>query len=918
MSRTLLENLIETATESFGGRRPQPDVRLPNPLTRSNTFGSAPHITIPALWTKDGFRPQWDNLAAVAGSIPDSSHIQDWSQVLSNLAIGLGVFALDDKYIFLSPGEPREKQAQRVVPENLPSELARRSKDLFTRRAIGELRTGQLSFADLEDEVSPGSFSYHLRHYADLSQSLQNAIEAALRVEWERGKLAQSSKGAGQAVSTYDSVLMVAIAYLAARILEDKGFFGQGQLPTDNPQVLLERTVRKINGFFRKALVSELPRLSDRALQYLVLHLGSSATFTLVDHRHVGRLYEQAIQVLPPLDEEGEADYSEALPNLQRHYTPVAIADRMVGLLPLERLRPGDRRILDPAAGSGSLLLASTRRLADMSDTPREQESYLAEHVAGNDLDSRANLITQVRYTLARESEGRIFPSPQYSEKDFNSFTRDNLPIRARAIVANPPFAEDRNVQRAAKFVELVTSWLSEGDQFSLILPQSFLRGSTHRMKEARKELAERCHVFEVWQLPEGAVGLVAQQPVCVVLGEIGKKRGPSVARSVIARAEKSAVREGGFLGNAWVAELTERAENWSEAIAPPMRISVPTLHLGDLFHVFTGVTLKKEYPAVGELPEDVPSKRYWKREWKGLHRVWADPQNVNEKERYIRYGKKYLHRPRLKDAPLFDTLKIMLGRVVNRDSEDPLGAHIDTTGFFPDVNVFCICPPEFAGRVTDVSKAPAGWQNLSYEDRLLWLLGILKSETAKELSLRRRESRHLVKKELKRLELPSHVDPRIIEITRDMLVRDMEGREIPDPDPLRMELDDAVAASYGLSGMRQREGPRALRAWANERRSPTLRVTGQVLAVQMAEGRILLSLDGIEDDRTEAWVPLPPEMPGWALDGQIFTAELSEDIRTFEELAERPWALRDFKHTERPYLTVAELREKLAPISQG
>jgi hypothetical protein len=59
--------------------------------------------------------------------------------------------------------------------------------------------------------------------------------------------------------------------------------------------------------------------------------------------------------------------------------------------------------------------------------------------------------------------------------------------------------------------------------------------------------------------------------------------------------------------------------------------------------------------------------------------------------------------------------------------------------------------------------------------------------------------------------------------------------------------------------------------------------------------------------------VPLPSELPGWALDGQIFTAEISEDIQTLEELSQRPWALRGFKHTPRPYLTIDELKEEFA-----
>jgi hypothetical protein len=52
--------------------------------------------------------------------------------------------------------------------------------------------------------------------------------------------------------------------------------------------------------------------------------------------------------------------------------------------------------------------------------------------------------------------------------------------------------------------------------------------------------------------------------------------------------------------------------------------------------------------------------------------------------------------------------------------------------------------------------------------------------------------------------------------------------------------------------------------------------------------------------------------VPGWALDGTAFKAELSQDVETFQELAQRPWAIRQFHHTPRPYLTDHELREEL------
>jgi hypothetical protein len=88
--------------------------------------------------------------------------------------------------------------------------------------------------------------------------------------------------------------------------------------------------------------------------------------------------------------------------------------------------------------------------------------------------------------------------------------------------------------------------------------------------------------------------------------------------------------------------------------------------------------------------------------------------------------------------------------------------------------------------------------------------------------------------------------------------------------------------------------------------------VRGQVLEVSQDNSQIRLYLSGLLDDHREDWLPILPEIPGWALDGTVFKAELSQDVETFEELTQRPWAIRQFRHTPRPYLTDDELRKEL------
>jgi hypothetical protein len=63
-----------------------------------------------------------------------------------------------------------------------------------------------------------------------------------------------------------------------------------------------------------------------------------------MNHHDVAELYEKAIRT--PLTAPELSPFQISLPNLQQYYTPIAIAERMLESLPLEQLRPEERRIL--------------------------------------------------------------------------------------------------------------------------------------------------------------------------------------------------------------------------------------------------------------------------------------------------------------------------------------------------------------------------------------------------------------------------------------------------------------------------------------------------------------------------------------------------------------------------------------------
>lgn len=907
-----LDNVIEIAHRVWG-IEPHRHVRIPSPNSNEQP------IPVDALWTDYGLRPNSNNLSFMVQSVHESE-IDTWKQRLRYWPIRAGLLVSDEIYI-LQYYTPSGKLEERIVDrDSLYLELTRQDSDLFKPKALAKFRTGQLTLADIEESVSDNSLRFLLQQRAELDQAFQNAIQGVLN---EIG-IPKRRNPKNQISSRHEIAghgIRVAIAFLAARILEDKGFFGsESRIPTDDPRLLLNLTVPRANGFFKKALEESIPHLSDTILQRLGANLGSQVSFALVDHRDVGLLYERAIKELPSEIEGGQWT------DLQRHYTPIAIAERMLELLPLERLRPEERIIFDPAAGSGSLLLAATSRLAGMIDIPenlKARKYYLANHVVGNDLDQYADLVTQLRYTLARESLGQDIPFPfpnNFTHENYELLNKENMGIKPRVIVANPPFAEDGNTQRAARFIEKALSWLEQGSQFAFILPQSFLTNTTHGIPNARRLLTENCQIFEVWQLPAGNIGIDAKQDVCVILGNVGK---PKIKISLAGKAIFSQVsipecRDGGFLGTTWISQLNSDSENWESVTAPSITINIPTIPLGSLFFVFKGVTPSKQYKPLNQCPANTKCKLNWRMKWRDRDRLWANPEKVSEDQRWIRYEKQYLSSARLNYEPFLDLPKVLVGSDVNRGTSNPLAAHFDSIGLCPDNHIFCIFPIKEVGEHDekyDICQEWQEWEALSYEEQKLWLLGILASKIAGELSLKGRSSRGITRDLLYQLPLPFSIDYRIIEITRQIVERDQQRLEIPEPDNLRIQLNEIVEESYGNPHwieIKRTGEPPELELWKSEQTKPTFTVRGQVLEVSQDNSQIRLYLSGLLDDHREDWLPILPEIPGWSLDGTVFKAELSQDVETFEELTQRPWAIRQFRHTPRPYLTDDELRKEL------
>lgn len=918
---------VVDATTSALGRQALPFDRLPDPIGKAA-------VSVDGLWTLDGLPPRRDNLAVIVKEVRDPQELLRWRERLRSWPSKVGVLAFGNDWQVYKRDGTGKLLAQKVAPGDLREPLARVRSDLFSPAALAQQRGGQLSFADLGLPFSPDSLAYLSRHRVQVSNALTAAIQGsfqALGIDLsaldERNQRSPRRRDPLPLEILAGHAVRVAVAFFAARILQDKGFVGGLALAADDPvTTLLRSTAVKTNGFFKQTVLQSLPRVEGnaRALAALETFLGQAMSFVLVDDSDVGDVYENALHVMPH-HLAGVTEFSD----LQQHYTPVALCRRILEHLPLERLAPEERYVFDPAAGSGSFLLAATERLARMSDVPQgaAQEEYLHGHVIGSDIDPNAALVAHLRYRLIRESYGHAvtFPEPSLSRDDYNSVTKATLAsrgVRPRVVVANPPYQERGKEQVAASFVTRALEWMEPGAQFGFILPDAFLLGSSQGFDAARAELARTCDVLDVWQLPERSVGRRAQQAVCAVVGvKRPPRRSAVVARAIYARAESRFVRSDGYLGVTWLATLSPEAADWREAVAPRAVISVPTIALGDVFAVCTGLTPQGKFPPQRDEPGlDGEWRRRWKMSWRGTGRLWAD---VRQHPWWFPYDRTHLAGLRQNFQWLLDAPKLMVGRSVNRDSRDLLPAVFDADGLYPDNDAFCV------GLRPQASVVPQGWKGLKREDRLYWLLGLLASDLVGELSLSRRNVRKLLQGGLEGLPLPARVDREVIECVRGVIERDRHAVLIDDEEGWREELNELVEASYGHperlritrgSSPSEAKVPAEVLARQSEEGKRSVLVLGQVLASEAGPGSevgVRIRLDGLRDGSLEGWIEVPRELPGWTLDGAPFEATLSDDVTTVQELTHRPWALRQFRHSPRAYLSTDEITDGLLSLFQ-
>jgi hypothetical protein len=307
--------------------------------------------------------------------------------------------------------------------------------------------------------------------------------------------------------------------------------------------------------------------------------------------------------------------------------------------------------------------------------------------------------------------------------------------------------------------------------------------------------------------------------------------------------------------------------------------------------------------------PVGLSAGPYFSFDYVGDDRLWANPERRPETARWVSRWKRIV----TSNAAFLAGPKLIVSRATNRGARRPYRICYDDQGHWPSMNHHCIVP-----RVSMAACVPSAYERLTVQERLFWLAGIFSSSFAIQLVLGRRSARHAGKDTWLGLPLPLEVDLDVIRLVRAIIEEEQapNGRALL---PLRRrELDDLIWRAYGAPAIS--EIPRIRADHWNDQlekasQEPSTSLVGQVMEVgqQGGEDRILLHISGMEPEQ-EAWLPLPLEMPGWALDGTSFVATVPERVRSIRDLEDRA-ALRDFKHPPRDYESLDELEERLRKL---
>lgn len=638
------------------------------------------------------------------------------------------------------------------------------------------------------------------------------------------------------------------IAAIAALMIRDKM-----NLSNLTGGALIDAAQQRFPSYF--GWMDNLHDRHRRIIEYLANDMSESINFAGLEPAMVSDVYEQAM-----LDDAQRR-------NQGSYYTPPALARAMLDSLPFETIPPEDRYILDPACGSGTLLLASVSRLQGLEPSSidaRASHQYVVNHLRGIDIDPFAVEIAKLTLLMTALPIGNSW---QIDAADALNVTFP-LDKRPSIIVSNPPWKykreDGRRQERANDFLAWMLDALRPGGLLGCILPVSWLNSATSR--ENRRSLLDSCDLMDVWQLPEETFSSHGASTAAPTVLIAQKRRSNTLRRRVLVK------RVAPGPGN--LASFYDRGTPSSTILVDPgpdgaNLLSGPISEffldragfspLGALAEVRSGCA-----HAPNRVKRDSASATHF--ELASARDLRAFGGIAAERLVPVRYPDDF-HRVAASDK-LVKSKKVLVSAKRSAESPYRFKVGVDLRGVVPRETFYMIRPVD----------SEELWNHFEVEDRLFAVMAAMGSGLATAWVVESEPKRNISSRVYRDFPLPSAPDARrqLSEVGR-RLYQSVESGSQSDLEDAVGHLEGVVSDVYELSSELQRlvaqtlggfAGPEGVLRYQNHRvRAPSALPTsvnpgsfGTVLGV--STNKIQVWVSGVTDDEGE-WIGLPPRAPG-------------------------------------------------------
>ena len=658
------------------------------------------------------------------------------------------------------------------------------------------------------------------------------------------------------------------IAALAVLLIRDKMNLGvTGSAEIDVAQ-------QRFPSYF--AWLNTLDSRSMKVLEDLISTLGADINFASLEPAMISDVYEQALLSVAARRAQGS------------YYSPPALGHRLLDAIPIESLRPSARYVMDPACGSGTLLLAAAARLEQLQpaeQSARHKHDYIVSHLRGYDQDSFAVEIAKLSLLMTALPIGnswRVEPRDVLAT-DLRADDRPSI------IVSNPPWGytrqDGRRIERANQFLDWMIRNVRPGGFIGCILPVSWLNAQTSRQQ--RRVLNETCELLEIWQLPEATFsdqGSSSAAPAVIV----ARKREQKLSRQTVQLNTVLVRRVGSGVGQ--LEKFLKKGEATSSTLVEHDLDGEGFLD-GPLARYLRSTDGLVPLSSVATIRSGCPHERMRPQRTAedATHLELSSAKNLAqfgavqaEDLHPVRYPDDFHHVNRSDD--LVNRHKVLVSAKRSAESAYRMKVGLDLIGVVPRETFYMVLPVLGAGP----------WSSFSYEDQLFALMAILGSGLASNWVSELEPRRNISSGIYRGLPVPTRAGAveRLAQIGRlasdTVAIADRSALEV-----VATKLEVVVGEAYMLdeamrgliaSNLVNRPAPEGVVRYISpihqdgEERGQRFSSYGMVLDARIDQ--ILVWVAGLTAEEGQ-WIAIPKRAPAWiSKPGTDFTvAGESEDL---------------------------------------